>query len=88
MPGQLDVEAAESGHHVRGRRCRGHEAIVTVDEADDLAQHGDGRRVTQPVGIVDQQHEAGVVSARLDERVGVLSAGHEYALRPRVGAAA
>ena len=87
MPGQLDVDATEAGHQVGGGRRRHHEAVVTVDEADDLAEHRDGRRVAQPVGIVDQQHEVRVVSARPDERVGALRVGHDDdALRPALGA--
>ncbi len=86
MPGELDVEAPEAGHHVRGGRRHDHEAAVAVDESDDLAEHREGRRFTQPVGVVDQQDEVGMVSAHPDERVGEPRVGHEDALWPRLGA--
>jgi hypothetical protein len=82
VPGHVDVDPAEPRGEGRRRRRDDDQPVVAVDQADDLAQHGNQVVVSQPVGVVDAHREVRVPAPQPDELLAVVQPQYGDAGRP------
>lgn len=76
MAGDVDVEPPEPGAQRRRGAHDGDGASVAVGKVLDLREHRQDHRAVEPVGIVDEDDEIGVLLPQGDEGADLLRPKH------------